>query len=50
MNVKVLSFSCITDYCPNVDHVGTTHEEVLENAEKISGEFVKLVKATVRKL
>ena len=50
MNVKLLSVSCITDYCPNVDHVGTTHEEVLKNAEKESSEFVNLIKTIVRKL
>jgi purine nucleoside phosphorylase len=29
---------------------GTTHEEVLKNADKASHEFVTLVKAVVRKL
>ena len=49
MNVKVLAFSCITDYCPNVKNDGTSHEEVLKNAEKGSQEFVNLVKAIVKK-
>jgi purine-nucleoside phosphorylase len=50
MNVKILSISCITDYCPNVNNIDTTHEEVLKNADKVSHEFVSLIKAIVRKL
>lgn len=49
MNVKALSFSCITDYCLNVGDVDTTHEEVMKNAEKVSKDFVRLVKTVVRK-
>lgn len=49
MNVKALSFSCITDYCLNVGNVDTTHEEVMKNAEKVSKDFVRLVKTVVRK-
>lgn len=50
MNMKLLSISCITDYCPNVDNKSTTHEEVLENADKVSSEFMNLVKAIIKKL
>ncbi len=50
MNVKLLSISCITDYCPNIENGGTTHEAVLKNAEKVSDEFVKLIKTIVKKL
>lgn len=50
MNVKMLSISCITNYCPNINDVSTTHEEVLKNAEKASREFVNLVKTIIKKL
>ncbi len=49
MNMKLLSISCITDYCPNVNNSSsTTHEEVLKNAEKVSQEFVALIKEIVK--
>ena len=50
MNVKVLSFSCITDFCPNIAEETTTHEMVLKNAEKAGRDFVDLIKTVVRKI
>lgn len=50
MNVKLLSISCITAYCPNVENGDTTHEEVLKSAEGANDIFMNLIKTIVRKL
>lgn len=48
MGVRVLSISCITNYCPNCTEGGTSHEEVKEAAHKAGADMVRLVKRTVK--
>ena len=48
MGTRVLGFSCVTDFCPNVDGGAVTHEMVKENAEKVSDRFVGLIKGVVK--
>lgn len=50
MGTRVLGFSCITDFCPNVDGASVTHEMVQDNAEKVGGTFVTLLKGVVKKI
>ena len=50
MGTRVLAFSCVTNFCPNVSGEPVTHEEVKENAEKVKGQFVALVKGVVKKI
>ena len=50
MGVKVLDLACVTNYCPNVVSESTSHDEVSENADKVSDKMIKLVKRTLKKI
>ncbi len=50
MGVKVLDIACVTNYCPNVVSESTSHDEVSENADKVSDKLIKLVKRTLKKI
>lgn len=50
MGTRVLAFSCVTNFCPNVSEETFTHDEVKENAEKVSARFVALLKGVVKKI
>ena len=50
MDVRVLGISCVTNYSPNVENRSQSHEEVEETAEKISDDFISLIKNIVSKI
>ena len=48
MGIKVLGVSCVTNYCPNVESAGTSHEEVQNVAKQAGEKMVRLIKQTVK--
>ncbi len=50
MGMKVCGISCITNMCTGISKTKLSGEEVIEIANKVSGDFEKLVKKLVEKL
>lgn len=50
MGVNVLGISCVTNYCPNVIDSATSHDEVEEASAKVSDDFIRLLKMTVKNI
>ena len=50
MGMKVLCISCVTNLAAGLSGEKLTHEEVLETADRISGTFLKLLRALLPKL
>ena len=50
MGVKVCGISCITNLGAGMNKTPLTHEEVQETADRVAGEFQRLITAIVRKL
>lgn len=50
MGVKVCGISCITNLGAGMNKTPLTHEEVQETADRVAGEFQRLITAIVKKL
>ncbi len=50
MGLKVLAISCVTNMAAGILDQVITHDEVLETAERIKGDFVGLVRGSIRRI
>lgn len=50
MGLKVLAISCVTNMAAGVLDQVLTHDEVLETTERVKGDFVGLVRASIRRI
>lgn len=50
MGMKVLTISCVTNMAAGVLDQIITHKEVLETGQRVRGEFVALVRASIRRI
>jgi purine-nucleoside phosphorylase len=50
MGMKVLAISCVTNMAAGVLDRILTHEEVLETGERVRGQFVGLLRASIRRI
>ena len=50
MGLEICGISCITNLAAGLSQVQLDHKEVQETADRVSGDFKKLVTAVIKKL
>jgi purine-nucleoside phosphorylase len=50
MGLKVLAISCVTNMAAGILDQVINHEEVLETAERVKGDFVGLLRAVLPRI
>ena len=50
MGIKVLAISCVTNMAAGILDQALNHEEVLETAERVRGDFVALLRSVIEEI
>jgi purine-nucleoside phosphorylase len=50
MGIKVLAISCVTNMAAGILDQVLSHQEVLETAERVRGDFVELLRSVIKKI
>jgi purine-nucleoside phosphorylase len=47
LGMRVLTISCLTNFAAGISKQPLTHDEVMETADRISGDFARLVRGII---